>query len=376
MRKKINLMYIIESMNNGGAEMLAIRLSDKIDHDLFNPVICSLSDSGPLKEVIKEKGIAHVSLGKGSGKDLKLAYRLRRLLKEKDIHIVHTHNQGPLIYASLAMRFLPKKKLVHTEHINMETEISYSARHKTYQKILFRFLDGFISIAMHLTNYFCANYGLRPEKVVTIPNGINVEEFTRIEKTRYLLDELALPDDTLLIGNISALRAQKDQITLLKAMEIIKVSLPKAKLIIAGDGDKASELKEYSRTHDLDDSVYFLGYRSDTDKILSSLDIFVLPSLYEGLPLCLLEAMAAGIPVVATDVMGSNELVEAGENGLLSPAKSPEDLAENIITVLTDQKIAQHLKDNGRNSVMNKYNFDTNMRKYEDFYLKLLGRQK
>ncbi len=153
MAGKINLLYIINSMNNGGAEVLAIRLAKKLDKSKFNPIICSLSDEGPLKDVLIRSGIPFHVLGKKEGKDLGLIFRLRRLISREKIDILHTHNQGPLLYGYLSTRLFKRIIFIHTEHINMEEEISYSLRHQYYNKILLSGIDGFLSIAGHVTEY-------------------------------------------------------------------------------------------------------------------------------------------------------------------------------------------------------------------------------
>lgn len=368
MKKPINLLYIIESLNNGGAEVLTIRLTERIDRKRFNPMICSLSDQGPLRDILEEKNITYFTLGKKEGKDFGLPSRIRKLLKAKQIDIVHTHNQGPLLYTFLATRFLKHVVLIHTEHINLKMELSYSTRHMIFHWILLRFINGFISIAQHLSDHFVKNYNLSKNKIITIPNGIDVAKFEFIQRTQTLKEELGFPEDTIIIGNISALREQKDHKTLISSMEIVKKQLPEAKLVIAGGGVLEKTLKQFVREKDLEEHVVFLGYRSDVANLLSGFDIFALSSLYEGLPLCLLEAMAAGLPVVATDVVGSNELIDNKYDGILIRAKDPDALGRALIELISDDKLRKKLGANGKNTVKHRYDFDKSVKNYENFY--------
>ncbi len=370
MPNKINLLYVINSLNNGGAETLAIRLAGMIDRGRFSPYVCSLSDSGPLREVLESRNIPFVTLGKKEGKDVLVPFRLRKVLKELNIDIIHTHNQGPLLYSYLATILCRKYLLVHTEHINMLKEFSYERKHLLYNSILYRKLDGFISIAEHLTADFETQYNLSRARVSTISNCVEIHDLP-CEVPVLLKEELGIGKEIPLIGNISALREQKDHVTLLRAMGIIQKTYPDAILAIAGDGELRDELTALTEQLGLTGTVRFLGYRSDVNTLLYQFDIFVLSSLYEGLPLCILEAMAAGKPIVATDADGTNELIIDGETGLTVPVKDPAQLASAIMTLLEDPARAQILGGVARRRVEEKYNMKQMIEQYEQYYNEL-----
>lgn len=367
MSSKINILYVINSLNNGGAETLAIRLAEMIDCKRFNLYVCSLSDIGPLRDTIKSRNIPFVTLGKNEGKDIRVAFKLRKILKKLNIDIIHTHNQGPLLYSYLATLFCSKYLLVHTEHINMLKEFSYEKKHLLYNSVLYRKLDGFISIAKHLTADFIAQYDLSRARVATISNCVNVVDLPK-KFHRNLKDDLAIEDGTPLIGNISALRQQKDQATLIRAIGIVRETYPDVILAIAGDGELRDELTALTEQLKLSDTVHLLGYRSDINELLSQFDVFVLSSLYEGLPLCILEAMAANKPVVATDAEGTNELIIDDQTGLLVPRKDPEALAAAIITLLGDPARASSLGTAARQLIEEKYNSKQMIEQYEQYY--------
>lgn len=363
----INLLYVIHTMNNGGAETLAIRLAEKLNQSFFPTAVCSLSDEGPLREIMLQKQIPFFTLHKKEGKDLGLILRLRRLILEQNITIVHTHNQGPLLYARLAKMLLHGRLLVHTEHINETKELSYSAKDIFYNRILFKKLDGFISIAHHLTKYFQSKYDLSRAQLLTIPNCIEINPF--VEKAfGSLRAELGLGENTVIVGNVSALRPQKDHRTLIAAMRKVVDKVPEVVLVIAGDGESREELQDYVRQLHLTKNIRFLGYRSDVKELLTQFDFFVLSSLYEGLPLCVLEAMAAGLAVVATDVEGTNELIRNNKTGFLSPSRQPEQLADVIIDVATDSVLRKRMGEAGRQLVTTEYDFEKMVGKYASFY--------
>ena len=362
-------------MNNGGAETLAIRLAEKLSKSEFQTAVCSLSDSGPLRDVLVEKKIPFFTLGKKEGKDFSLIWKLKKLLKEQQIDIVHTHNQGPLLYTYLATLIGYKPKIVHTEHINMAKEFSYSKKHIFYNNLIYRSIDGFLSIAQHLTDDFRKRYNLSHALVTTVHNSIELSAQNYPPRGN-LRKELGLSSDTPLIGNISALRPQKDHGTLIKAMALVTKQIQNAVLVIAGEGESETELRGMVKKLELEDNVIFLGYRSDISAILPQLNLFVLPSLYEGLPLCVLEAMEAGRPIVATDVEGTNELIRHKLTGMLTPAKDPETMAEAITTILSDPGLAEKMGTAARELVENEYNMDIMIQRYEEYYQQIMRRQK
>lgn len=370
MKEKINLLYVIYSMENGGAETLAIRLAEKLDRELFNAAVCSLSDQGPLREVMERKGVTHFTLGKKEGKDFLLPFKLRKLIKEKKFKIIHTHNQGPLLYTYLGTRLLGKIKIVHTEHINMAKEFSYSKKHLLYNNILYRSLEGFINIAHHLTDEYQRRFDLSRAKVETIHNSVDVETH-QFEPGNSLREELGLNVDAPLIGNISALRSQKDHLTMIKAMKKVCEKVPDATLVIAGDGELRDKLLEAVHKYGLNSNIKFLGYRSDVDSLLAQFDIFALSSLYEGLPLCVLEAMAAGKPIVATNADGTNEVVHNEKTGLLVPIGDASSFADAILRIINDRNLASNMGDAAKMLVENKHNMAEMISNYEKYYKKL-----
>ncbi|MBM9538526.1 glycosyltransferase [Desulfobulbus alkaliphilus] len=365
--QSINLLYVIQSLHNGGAETLAIRLAEHLDKQRFNPLVCSLHDEGPLRGQLAAQNIPHVTLAKKQGIDLPLIFRIRSLLKAHNINLVHTHNQGPLLYTSLAAIGLRRCTLVHTEHINLEKEFSYSRKHFYLNKFLLRRADGFLSIAEHLSNYYRTCHNLSHVNFTTIHNSVVLPDLSQSPLTS-LRRELGLRGDQPLIGNISALRSQKDHATLIRAMPAVLEQTPDAVLVIAGDGELKQELSELARELNLGTSVRFLGYRSDVNELLLQFDLFVLSSLYEGLPLSILEAMAAGVPVVATDADGTNEIVRHDETGLLVPLQDPAALAQAMLSLLHDRPRAQAMGTAARELIRVEYNLENMIARYENYY--------
>lgn len=368
--RPINLLYVIQSLNNGGAETLGIRLAASLDPKRFTATVCSLCDEGPLRGMLEATGVAHVTLGKKDGVDVSLVPRIRSLLRSRKIDIVHTHNKGPLFYTRLATLFSRRVAFVHTEHINMEKELSYSNKHDLLDRFLFRGIDGFLSIAGHLSDYYQTQYNLSRVRFTTVHNSVSLPELPKTPLTS-LRRDLGLGHDQPLIGNISALRRQKDHATLLRAMPLVLDQRPDAMLVIAGEGELKQELAELADELGVSANVRFLGYRSDVNDLLAQFDMFVLPSLYEGLPLCILEAMAAAAPVVATNADGTNEVVRHGETGLLVPVQDPHALAQGMLAMLEDKPRAKAMGQAARELIRMEYNLENMIKQYEEFYMQV-----
>ncbi len=360
-------------MGIGGAEMLVARLSKALDKEIFNPIVCSLSGGESLRRILEDSGVECHDFRKTHGKNLSIPLKILRFIKEKDIDIVHTHCIGPLIYSHLSALLCKKTVFIHTEHINIDKELSYSKKHSIYARYLFRYIDGFVSIAPHLTEYFRNKYQSIDSKITTIPNGIDIKYFDSAGGYSTLREEIGMPEDAPMIGNISALRPQKNHKTLITAVIEVLKKVPEARLVIAGTGELEEDLKGFTVEHGLADKVFFLGYRNDVASLLREFDVFVLPSYYEGLPLCLLEAAAAGVPIVCSDIEGNSDIVKHGVSGLCVSPFDVHAMADAIVRILTDPVLSRTLSFEARSVVRERFDFDRIVSRYEEYYIKTRG---
>lgn len=365
-------------MNMGGAEMLAARLAAELNRSsIFSIFVCALEDKGELRKILTANGTRHLSLNKKPGKDLSIPAKIAQLAREERIDIIHTHGQGPLLYACLAKLFYRKNYLVHSEHIKFEVEATSPKKIFLYNLILYRFIDSFLSITDHLEQYYSTKFPFLSNKIKTITNGIDIDQFNEVdgEIVASAIKSFTVAKNAKIVGNISVLRDQKDHATLIRAMQTVLYHVPEGVLVIAGDGPLRDKLESLSCELAIKDSVVFLGYRKDVATLLRTFDVFALTSLFEGLPLCLLEAAASGTPIVATNVEGNNELIKNNINGLLAPAQSPEEIGLKIVELLTNRELANSLAKKGKQIVFDKYNQATMVKKYEQFYCSIMERK-
>ncbi len=354
MQNNINLLYLIQSFNMGGAENLVFLLGKHFRDTDINPIVCALEDKGPLKKSLDDCGVKYFCLNKRDGIDLITPFKLSNLIRKENINILHAHNLGPFLYGFCGTRFNRSVKFVYTEHVRLTQEIGDSAKLMKAVGYMVGSVDVFVSIAEHISEYMNKEFAVASNKIVNIPNGVDLSRFLPEMKTAAKISPTGYRQGPV-IGNIAALRDQKNQVTLIEAMPKVVSKIPDARLVIVGTGPLDKTLKTRVNELNLNNNILFLGHRTDIPELLHSFDVFVLPSLYEGLPLCLLESMAAGTPVIATDVYGNNEIIKHNETGFLVPPRDPESMANAITELLGNVRDMQRFANAGRQLVEEKY---------------------
>jgi glycosyltransferase involved in cell wall biosynthesis len=216
--------------------------------------------------------------------------------------------------------------------------------------------------------------GVSPEKVVTIYNGVDAENFSTsgTRTTGQVLQPFGIPTDVPLVGSVGRFRPQKGYADLLVAMKQVKENAPTARLLLVGDAELQADLEAKAMSLGLDEVVTFAGVRTDVPEILTALDVFVLASLWEGMPNAILEAMAAGLPVVATAVGGTPEVVVDGVTGLLVPPRDPTALAQAITRLLDDPDLRQRMGRAGRERVLQHFSVEQMVKRTQTLYEQLL----
>lgn len=381
MANKINILYFIPTFDPGGTERIVLDLCNLVSPDKFKVNVCAFY-SGEFEKKMKE-GQRVFTLVNGNSypkslvqKGLNFLKRVRRLnhiLEEESIDIIHTHHLGPFLHALVASRRGKGIKWLHTEHQKMDVQVKYSKRMLNTCKYFLKFPDILTGVSEVTSSYFYNDAKVSKDKVFTVLNGVNVNSFSKLGKRISVRKELNVSDEELLIGIVGGLRKEKNHQNLIKAFSIVFTSLAKVRLVIVGDGECREELERLVCDLNIGHYVNFLGYRLDIPELMSAFDVYCLPSFYEGMPLSVIEAWAAGKPVVATDVIGIKELVKNEENGILTPSNNPERLAEGLIRVLTDDKLREKIARNGRKFALENCTVERMIEKYEDIYSGLMN---
>ena len=358
MEKPVNIMHIVFSLQCGGLERVAINLAKSFNNDKYNSCICCLDTIGELKTELPE-GIDVFLVKRKQGKDFLLAFKLANEIKKRKISLVHTHNMGPLLYGTLA------SKLVGIPMINTR----HGRENKSCHSLIWDFNKYIVAISNDAKKELLSCNKINTNKVNVIYNGIDIEKYSADKKNNISSKKsLGVQDSDIVIGTVARLSEEKDQITLIDAFSKIN-SQVRIKLVIAGDGPCKQKLQDHVEKLNLSEKVMFLGFRNDIPNILKALDIFVLSSLTEGISLTLLEAMAANLPIVATDVGGNPEVVEDGLTGFLVPSKSCDEMAKKIEDLISNEKLIQMMGMAGRKRVEDKFSLNSMVRKYDTLYM-------
>jgi len=366
----INILHLITELNIGGAEKVVAQIAAHLSKDRYNTLVSCLYDPGLVADEIVKNGIQVVDLGTRSKWDVRAAYQLFRLLRRENIQILHSH----LFHANLLGRIAGKMAGV---------PIIISTRHSVAiggkgRELINRWTTGWsdvtIAVSEQVRDAEMRWTGLGPGRLVTIYNGIDTERFRSLDpkEADAFRHEFQIDQDAPLIGIIARFHREKGHSILIDASPGILDRFPKAKILLVGEGDTRAAIEEEVHTLGLSDSIMFAGIRQDIPRVLSALDLFVLPSLWEGMPIVILEAMAAGLPVVATRVGGIPEVVEDGVTGLLVPPRDPEALAEAIIALLQDRKRAEAMGRAGRKRVEKHFSAERMVHQTEALYEELI----
>jgi len=372
--KPTRVALVVNNLDVGGLEKVVLSLLTKLDRAQFDPQLICLNGPGKLFANANLASEATLVLEKrqrsyfGLNLDLSALVAIRRFVFQRSIRLVHAHNAAPLIYSGLVSRTLARRpRLVYTEHNQI-----YSATDKSKRKFRFylKFADSVVSVSHDLANALRVSAGWR-RPIEVIHNGIDGHRFEmgRNEKVRA---ELGITEDTFLIGAGVVLSRQKGIPDLIEAAQRVCATCPRAVFVIAGDGPLRSELESLGRQSGLGSRLRFLGFRSDMPEFIAALDLYVLPSLWEGLPLALCEALAVGKPIVCTNVGGNSEVVINGENGYVVPAADPVALSTAILKMSEVADLSEQYSKCNRDRFEKNFSDHAMIAAHEKLYRRLL----
>lgn len=312
--------------------------------------------------------------------DLRALWGLTRLLRRLRPGIVHTHSSKAGVLGRLAARLAGVPFVIHSVH-----GFSFSPFHPPATRWLYRLAE---RIAAPLTTRFLcvsrANLeeGIRlglwkRERAQIVRSGIPLDRFRDPRDGAEVRAELGIPVDAPVVGSVGNFKPQKAPLDLIEAFDGVVRELPAAHLVVAGDGPLRADVEARVRELDLEDRVHLLGWCDDVPRLLGAFDVFLLVSLWEGLPRSLVQARAAGLAVVATAVDGSAEAVDDGVTGFLVPPRDPAAAAERVVRLLRDPDLRRGMGEVGRES-LEEFDIDAMVRQQERIYQELLrpGRRK
>lgn len=376
MNDKPLIVHVLYRLDTGGMERIIVSLINATS-DRYRHAVIALTGFGVLRGEIEHAVTACVDLEKKPGKDWRCYGRLWRALRTLKPDLVQTYNIGTLDLAPI-VKLARVRRLVHAEHGRDASDPK--GENPTYLRLrrwMAPLIDRYVAVAPELQRWLTDRAHIRRSKVVYIANGIDAAKFNlpRVDSgVRTRLGDFA-PPGTVLVGNVARLDKVKDQAGLLSAFKLLHDEAAHAdcRLLIAGDGPQREELERQIAELGLTRSVRLLGNRSDVAELLAECDVFALSSIAEGMPVTLLEAMAARLPVVATDVGGVALVVEAGVTGTLVPAGDPRAMANALRTYVADPPLRHQHGNAGCARVAAQFSLSAMVAAYVKLYDGLLG---
>ena len=358
----LEVLHCVYSVAVGGQEMVILSLASHADRTRFAPRVLCLDAAGELAPRFAAEGVpVDVLDRRARGGGLKMVRALHRYLRERSPSVLHTHNPGPHQYGALARLHTGVPVMVHTKH-GRNHELGRKGR--MLERVAGRLTDMVVPVSRDAAEVARHVDRVPPRRIRVIHNGIDLAATPFAPRTTRGWRAV----------HVARLNVVKDQTTLLHAARRVLDREPCFELDIVGEGELRPELEQLARELRLGPAVRFHGYRDDVRPFLAAADVFTLSSVSEGIAISLLEAMAAGLPVVATAVGGTPEVVIEGETGYLVPARDPGALAEALIAVLSRPAHAVALGAAGRTRVEQSFSLETTVRAYESLYLELLDR--
>jgi glycosyltransferase involved in cell wall biosynthesis len=338
------VLHLIETSGPGGAEKMLISMVEHLEESKYRSIICLLSD-GWLNSMLHERRFETIIIPQTRSLDYAWLSRLLFILRNRRCHLMHAHEFAMNTYASMAS-VITGTPIVTTVHGK-----SYYPD-KCHRRLAYRFVSKrstMVAVSNDIRQFLVTNIGINDDNVMTIHNGI---EFNLYHPDNFPSDnirsDLNIARNQPVIVSVGNLYPVKGHFYLLKALKIIKKQFHNIILIIAGRGNLLGELQKQASELNIHQNVLFLGFREDIHAILHAADIFILPSISEGLPLAALEAMACEKPVVASNVGGIPEVVIDRQTGLLVPARNPDSIAQKVQLLLRNNNFASKLGKRGR----------------------------
>jgi sugar transferase (PEP-CTERM/EpsH1 system associated) len=364
----MHIVHVVHCLQIGGLENGIVNLVNAPRPGQRHTVVC-MTHGGANRERLRPD-VEVFELGKSAGHDLPTFGRLVRLLRRLRPDVVHTRNWATFD-GVVAARLAGVSRIAHGEHgRDISDPEGRHRRRNTFRRLLAPLVRRFVTVSDDLQRWLVHDVGIAASKVTRIHNGVDTDRYAPRDR-RASRAALQLPLDRTVIGTVGRLDPVKDHASLLRAFAALSGRDPDSILVIAGDGPCRDELQALAVSLGLTPRVRFLGVRHDVAAVLPSFDVFVLPSIAEGISNTILEAMAAGLPVIATRVGGNPELVVDGETGRLVPREDPERLAAAIAGYVVDAALRSRHGDQARRRTLEQFSLAAMRDAYARLYVEL-----
>ncbi|CDU13616.1 glycosyltransferase family 4 protein [Vibrio coralliirubri] len=361
-----------------GVQRVTLDELERLESKHFTPyIICK--EPGPMTEEAQQKGInclysENLQRAISPKKDLLAFWQLYRLFHQHRFDVVHTHSSKTGVIGRIAAKLAGVPIITHTVH-----GFAFPAASNRLEKWIFLAMEWLGTkcsdkvICLHEADRQIAvnSLGANHRQLEVFPNGVDTEKYSPVlpEQKLTIRLRLGLAEDDILIGMVGRLWRQKNpQAFVTSAIELLSQGVD-AHFLLVGDGELKTQLEDNVKQAGCEDNIHFLGWRDDTPQILTALDIFVLPSLWEGMPLAIIEAQSTGLPCVVSNIQGNNHLVTDNEDGLLFELDEPNQLSKKIEQLINDEALRIRFSRNARNKVLDRHDISRRVEDIKRLYL-------
>jgi len=364
MKKKI--LHLITGLEIGGAETMLLEVMPRLDQ--FQHIICSLSTIGPSGKKLIDAGFTVYALKSGKIFSPAAIYRFGRIIFREKPDLIATR----LIHADIFGRIFGKIFGVHKILCCLESVLDQPKYQKFFllEQVTSFLVNQYVAVSQAVKDAYLSKTKIIPSKITVIYNGIDLHKFKPTVNKTAAKKNTGLDDYQPIIGYVAKMRPERNHRLLIEAFANIQKTYPTALLVLAGDGPARPDLEKLAANLNIKNQIKFLGNRHDIPNILSCLDIFVSPSAYEGMSVSILEAMACGVPVIASDIAPNREIIENKKNGILIPSLQAPIIAEEISSLLSNGALLQSISLNSI-TIAQKFSIDTTAHCLTELYLSL-----
>lgn len=382
---KIRVLHIITRMIPGGADENTLQTVLLLDKARFTVDLIAggQSDEMMLRRVENCRVVILPELVRNPSLscDIKSFIKIMRIIRHEKYHIVHTHTAKAGILGRMAAWLCRTPIIVHTLHgttFHRAMHASEAFFYRILERLTACITDQLVSVGDDLRQiYLNAGVG-KPEQYVTIRSGFEISRFRLSDaeialRRRKIRRELGISDAAYVIGSASRLEPRKGQYYFIQSAQQLLSKYPDLVFILAGDGPSAEELRTLAQSLRIANKIHFLGHRKDIEDVMSAMDVFVLSSLWEGLPQVLVQAAALGRPIVSFDAEGAKEIVHGGENGFVVPRGDENALTESLAYLISHPQRAREMGLRGRRFIGAEYDKEIMVRRIDELYSELLS---
>ena len=365
---RATILHMIETTGPGGAETVLLNIVRGLPREEFESIVV-VTDIGWLHESLVAANVPTVILKSDKPNDWRFLLEVIRLIRRHSVSLVHSHLDGTHFYACLA-GMLSHRSVIATYHGTVGDWYRKSLKNKLKWAVVKREVYRAVAVAEFIKNELIRVWAFPPDRIQRIYNGIDFAIYEAADGRSLAQSSLGLPKGVPVVGMVGNIRKPKGYQHYVRAARAVVDRKPECRFLIIGqgEGELLAELKVLIRTLHLERNVILTGFRPDIPQLLQLLDVFVLSSVPEGLPVAAIEAMGLGRPVVVTDCGGLRELVEDGITGFIVPPAEPEGLATRILQLLNNRELADRLGKQARVAVRDKFSLERNVGSYMELY--------